>query len=53
MASPHEAGTGAPYLSSHASAATVESALKASADATRGERPVRRTVLKVVYVGSY
>ncbi|HKP77857.1 MAG TPA: S8 family peptidase [Phenylobacterium sp.] len=54
MATPHVAGTGALYLSSHtaASAATVESALKASAVST-GTASKDGRAIKLVYAGNY
>jgi subtilisin family serine protease len=54
MASPHVAGTGALYLSSHtgASAATVESSLKASAVSTGTTSKDGRSI-RLVYAGNY
>jgi subtilisin family serine protease len=54
MATPHVAGTGALYLSSHtgASAATVESSLKASAVST-GTTSKDGRPIKLVYAGNY
>jgi aqualysin 1 len=54
MATPHVAGTGALYLSSHtgASAATVESSLKASAVST-GTTSKDGRAIKLVYAGNY
>ena len=54
MASPHVAGTGALYLSSHtgASAATVESSLKANAVST-GTASKDSRAIKLVYAGNY
>jgi subtilisin family serine protease len=54
MASPHVAGTGALYLSSHtgASAATVESSLKANAVST-GTMSKDGRAIKLDYAGNY
>jgi len=54
MASPHVAGTGGLYLSSHtgASAANVESALKANAVST-GTASKDGRAIKLVYAGNY
>ena len=54
MASPHGAGGGALYLSSHtgSSPATVESALKSAATTTANKSKDGRTITRL-YVGGF